>query len=80
MKRLILPIIVSALIIVACTAKKKVTTVSTESTEAQLTAAKTKFPDVTMETLKKEIPFFTEPAQIVTVLKTKILLYIPNRN
>lgn len=38
----------------ACTSKGKVAkTTSTEPTDAQLTAAKTKFPSVTMDELKK---------------------------
>ena len=53
MKRTFALVTTSLLVIAACTAKKKVATVSTDSTEAQLIAAKTKFPDVTMEILKK---------------------------
>lgn len=54
MKKLITLTTFSVLLIVACTAKKKASaSASTESTDAQLTAAKTKFPDVTMEILKK---------------------------
>jgi len=54
MKKSFLLIPAIAIVIVACHSQKNTTkSASTEPTEAQLTAGKTKFPGITMDALKK---------------------------
>jgi hypothetical protein len=52
MKKNITLTVLSVLVLVACVTKKKTGTASTEPTESQLTAGKTRFPDLTLEVLK----------------------------
>jgi hypothetical protein len=60
MKQLFLIALTTVIMIVACTSKKSMAkTTNNEPTEIQLTAAKTKFPDISLEVLKKGHGVFT---------------------